>query len=148
MKDITKALDQLEALLTEYLVKKMPALPDGIKEFIVKFSPYFTILMLVIAVPALLAILGFGSFLLPFAALGGALSVWSIISLVITILLIGLEIMALPGLFKRKMSAWKLIYYADLVALVQGLFSGNPVGAIIGSLIGLYVLFQVKSYYK
>jgi hypothetical protein len=38
-------IDQLEAMLDEYMVKKAPfALPPELKEFIVKVSPYLIII--------------------------------------------------------------------------------------------------------
>ena len=38
-KDYKSYLCDLEKLADEYLVKKAPALPDGVKEAIVKFGP-------------------------------------------------------------------------------------------------------------
>jgi hypothetical protein len=54
---------------------------------------------------------------------------------------------ALPGLFKRKMSAWRLIFYSQLVGIVFQLMMGSILGAIIGGLIGLYILFQIRPLY-
>ena len=41
-------------------------LPDGIREFLVKFGPWITLVVLIISIPAMLAALGFGTILSPF----------------------------------------------------------------------------------
>ena len=60
---------------------------------------------------------------------------------------------ALPGLFARKMSGWKLLFYSVIINLVYGLvnsltYFGSILGTLISVLISLYILFQVKSLYK
>jgi len=62
--------------------------------------------------------------------------------------MIVLELIALPGLFKRKESAWRLMFYSTLLSLVQQLFRFDIVGLAIGGAIGFYILFQVKSKYS
>ena len=45
-------MDTLIATLDEYLVKKAPfALPDGVKEFIVRFGPWISLVLLVLSLP-------------------------------------------------------------------------------------------------
>ena len=55
---------------------------------------------------------------------------------------------ALPGLFKRQLSAWKLMFYAVLVTAVYDLVTFSLGGLIIGTGISLYILYQIKSFYK
>ena len=147
--DLKTLYTQFESLLEEYLGKKAPALPTSAKEAIVKYSPYITLLVLLFALPAILAALGLSALFTPFAYMGGlrygmSFSITTIILLVSLVL----EGMAIPGLFARKASAWKLVYYATLVNGLYSLFSFNLGGFIIGTGIGLYVLIQIKSYYK
>lgn len=148
-KDWKEYLKDFENLLDEYLGKKAPSLPENIKEIIVKFSPYLTLIVIVMMAPILLAALGLGAAFMPFSYLGGLrMGFGYTFSLIWTVLALILEVIALPGLFKRAKSAWYLVYYASLVSLVQGVFSGNLVGSLVGTLISMYVLFQIKSYYK
>jgi hypothetical protein len=56
--------------------------------------------------------------------------------------------MAIPGLFARKATGWRFMYWAQLVGVVSNLASLNIMGAIIGAIIGFYFLFQIKSHYK
>ena len=58
-----------------------------------------------------------------------------------------LEIMALPGLFKQQRKSWNLLYYSVLASALYNLLSLNLFGLIIGTLISLYILFQIKKSY-
>lgn len=156
-KDIKGLLDQFAAFLNEYMVKKAPfALPTGAKEFIVKVAPYLVIISAVLCIPIILAAIGLSAFLTPFAMMGGygymyghgwGLSV--IISLAVAIISLILEVIAVPGLFKRTKKAWRLVFYASIVSLVGGILSmSGIIGAIIGAIIGWYILFQVRELYK
>lgn len=133
-------------LLDEYLVKKAPfQIPDGGKEFIVKFGPWITLVMLVLLLPLLLAALGLGAIVAPFAGVRYATG-FGLVA-ILTCVQVGLLGMSLPGLFARKMSGWMLLFYSELVSFVSSVLSGSIVGGIIGTLIGLYILFQVRSKY-
>jgi len=59
-----------------------------------------------------------------------------------------LEIVALPGLFKRTKNSWELMFYASLIMVLSYIFALNIGSLIIGGAISFYVLFQIKSYYK
>jgi len=151
--DTKAALNQLEIILDEYLGKKAPAMPENIKETLVSFAPYLAIIGIVISLPAIFAILGIGAMMGPFSAFLGASYMMSygvtyyigIVGLIISAIL---EALAIQGLFKRSMGAWRLMYYASLVTFVASVLQGNLSSAIIGGLIGLYILFQVKGMYK
>ena len=155
--DVTGVLSQLEGILDEYLVNKAPfALPPEVKEFIVKVSPYLVIVFAVMALPLILAALGLTAILSPFAMLGGygygygfSWGFVAIIGLASSVITVILEVIAVPGLFKRTKGAWRLLFYASIVSLIgtilslSGIFSG-----IIGAIIGWYILFQVKELYQ
>lgn len=148
-KDYKEYLADLDKLLEEYLLKKAPALPEGAKEAIVKFAPWITLFMMVLAAPVLLAALGLGTFLTPFAFMGGFNAGFGYMAgLLFTVVIIVLELIALPGLFKREMRSWRLMYYVTLLNAVHYAISFNIGNLIIGTLISMYILFQVRSYYK
>ena len=129
-----------------YLVKKAPfQLPKEVKEFLVKFGPWIALVWLVLSLPALLVMLGIGTAFMPFG--GAVYSVgFTFVSVVLLAQLVLLGL-ALPGLFKRKMSAWRLMFYSQLIGIVSSLLMGSIFGAIIGGLIGLYILFQIRPLY-
>jgi hypothetical protein len=148
--DLKGVLAQLESKLEYYLVTKAPfALPDNIKEFIVKYGPWIMVVLLVMAIPGILFILGIGAVLTPFAALAAPqASVQMMVGGVVSIASLILEAASIPGLLKRKMSGWRLAYYSSLVGSVYSLITFNVFGLLIGSLISFYILFQVKSKYS
>lgn len=146
----TKAtLSNLEETLNEYFVKKAPfQLPAGVKEFIVAFGPWIMLVLLVLSLPVLLAAIGLGAFLAPFAVLGGANAAAFTVGTVFSLVGLVLQAMALPGLFKRKKSGWNLLFYSSLVSVAGALVALNLVGAVLNAVIGWYFIFQVRSMYK
>ncbi len=145
-------LAQLETTLDEYFGKKAPALPQNIKEILVKVAPYLVIIGLIFTIPAILILFGLGSVATVLAPVGGAQSVATVPTMWVGILLlipvVILEAMAVPGLFSRKATAWRYVFWAQLISIISNLVQFNIVGGIIGALIGFYILFQVKSFYK
>jgi hypothetical protein len=136
----------LIGFLDFYLVKKAPfQIPPGGREWIVKFGPWITVVLLVLTLPALLFLLGLGTMLMPFGGVGYATG-FSYVAIFV-IAEVGLMIAALPGLFARKMSGWRLMFYEQLVGFVGSLLSGAIISALVGALIGLYILFQVRTLY-
>jgi len=139
----------LVGFLDYWLVKKAPfQIPENAKEWIVKFGPWIDLVLLVLFLPALLAIIGFASFITPVAALSGATyGVWYWAGLIVLITQLALQVAALPGLFARKMSGWTLLFYSQIVSLVYSVVSGNILGALVSALIGFYFLFQIRTKY-
>jgi len=151
-KSLKENLGQIETTLEDYLVKKAPALPTNIKEIIVKIAPYLAIVGVVISLPAVLALLGLTGLVAVFSPLGGAAGVSSgfgyTLSTIILIAVIVLEALSIPGLMGRKKTGWDYSFYSVMVSAVSSVFSGAIVSAVFGLLVGLYLLFQVKEYYK
>lgn len=153
--DLKGSFNKIEVLCDEYLVKKAPfTLPANVKEIIVKLAPYFAIVAVVLGIPAVLVFFGLGTFIVPMGIVGGLasgrpfLGFGYILATIILAINIIIEAMAIPGLFSRSKSAWRLIYYASLINIVHGLITFNLGGMIVGGLISLYFIFQVKEYYK
>ncbi|MEK7070618.1 MAG: chromate transporter [Patescibacteria group bacterium] len=149
-KDLTNSLSKLEDTLNEYFVKKAPfQLPDGVKDFIVSFGPWITLIVLITTLPIILVALGLSAVLTPFALLAGPSTAagWGLGTILILAVIV-LEAFALPGLFKRKKSGWNLIFYASLVSVISSVVSLNLLGAVINAVIGWYFLFQIRSHYK
>lgn len=151
-KDVLGFVGKVEAWLDEYMVTKAPfQIPMGGKEVLVKIAPYLIIVFSILALPAILALFGITAALAPMAMVAGGGMGWGffgIVSVITSVIALVLEVMAIPGLFKRTHASWRLLFYATLVSFVGGVLSMNPVGAIIGAIIGWYILFQVKELYK
>lgn len=148
----TNFFSQLEETLDEYFGKKAPALPKEAKELLIKVAPYLAILSAILMLPSLLLLLGLGGLTTMFAPFGGVRAVSMVPTMWVGILLLipsaVLNIMAIPGLFSRAKIAWTYMYWAQLISLVSSLVQLNIVGAVVGALVGFYILFQVKSFYK
>lgn len=144
-------MDGLVKTFDLYLVKKAPALPKNIKEVIVALAPWLEIIGVVLTIPALFAVLGFNAMMYgtPYGGYVAAKTGYNF-SLATIFLLAGMVLMllAIPGLFKRSKSGWNYVFYSVLVNAVYSLISMQLFGLIVGSLISLYLLFQVRSYYK
>lgn len=144
-------INQLEAWLDDVMVKKAPfQIPMGGKEFLVTIAPYLIIISAVffaLSLPALLGLSMFGGAMGMMAGYSG----WGytlLVSTVSGVISMVLELMALSGLFKRAARSWRLMYYASLVSVAGSVLSLNLIGAVIGAVIGWYILFQMKELYK
>jgi hypothetical protein len=136
----------LVGFLDYYLVQKAPfQLPDAAKEAIVRYGPWIAIVLLLLSLPLILVAFGLGAALLPFAAY--SYTGFGLTAIVVLIELV-LDIAALPGLFARKMSGWRLILYARLLAIAHSLLIGAVISAILGGIISLYILFQIRPLYR
>lgn len=146
---ITDSLKTLESEIEKVVLgKSIPALPDNVKEIIVKLSPWFALISMIILLPVILAALGISAIALPFSYLGGLnMGFGYTIGLIFSFGMIALELMAIPGLFKRELRAWRLIFYSTLLSLLQQLLRFDVLGLVIGAVISFYFLFQVKSKY-
>jgi hypothetical protein len=145
---VTDLLKNGEVELDKIFVGKLPALPDNVKELIVKLSPWFALISMILMLPLILAVFGLGALVMPFSYLGGMHAGFGYtFSLIFTLGMIILELMAIPGLFKRQMKAWRLMYYSIILSLVQQLLRFDLFGLVIGGAISFYFLFQVRSKY-
>ncbi|MFA6184589.1 MAG: hypothetical protein WCT51_01605 [Candidatus Shapirobacteria bacterium] len=141
-------ITKLEKGLDKIFVKKLPELPKKIKEIIVKYGPYLAVILLVLSVPVILAFMGLMITTTSLILLGGTRGCFYIISVLLGIVMIILQIMAIPGLFKRKIKSWRLLFYISLISALLSLLKFDLGGLIIGAGISWYILFQIKSYYK
>ncbi len=152
--DFKSLFGQLESNLDLYLGQKAPQIPKEWKEFLVKVAPYLAIIGVVIGIPAVLALFGISAFVVPIGTFGGMMSgqpflgVGYIISVIFLAGVIILEALSISPLFKRNKTGWNYMYYATLLGAIQNLISFNIGGLIIGTLLSLYILFQVRELYK
>ena len=163
-------LQSLENKLVPAFTKNAPVqLPENVKKFVVKYLP---IVNLVLGILSLLATLSLWSWANTTtriidnvntisAIYGGkevvpnrlSLLVW--LSLIVLAVEAVLYIAAYPGTKAKKKSGWNLLFYAALLNLAYGIVNAftdygtvmSLVGTLIGTVIGLFFLFQIRSYY-
>lgn len=145
-----EAPKDLIGFLDFYFVKKAPfQLPDGVKEFLVKYGPWIMVVVLVLSLPLLLLALGLSAVALPMAASTGQIGFGlGFLTLPLLLVTLALDVAALPGLFGRRMMGWKLIFYSRLITIAWDVLLLNLIGAIIGGAIGLYFLMQIRPLYN
>lgn len=128
---------------------KLPPLPKNVNEVIVKITPWIAIIFGVLGILSSIALFGVTTISAPFLAMGGQTSavggvmITAILALISSVLMVA----AFPGLNKRQMKGWTLLFYAEVVSVVSSVVMLS-VGGLVGNLIGFYLLFQIKSFYK
>lgn len=146
--DFIYYMGELEKNFQLYLVDKAPALPTNIKEVLVKIAPWIAIIGVVFAIPAILALFGLSALLLPFGMMGRGFGLNHMIAVLLLAVAVVFEALSISGLMNRKAQGWRYAYYAVLVNALSNIVDFDIVGAVIGLLISMYLLFQVRSYYK
>jgi uncharacterized membrane protein HdeD (DUF308 family) len=160
-----RALQSLENNLNDTFAKKAPPLPPSSKKALVQYLPWINLLLGLLALYTVYALwhwahLNAGLLSVPAAASGLPAAsnnldfgIWlGLATLTIEALL---YIAAFPGTRDRKKAGWNLMFYALLVNIVYGfimLFTSyggfaTLLSTLIGSGVGLYLLFQIRSSY-
>lgn len=161
---------QLESVLEDVFVKKAPKLPEGGKKWLVKYLPWLTLLGGVFSLWSAYvlwhwahAVNGLADFANQLCtAYGGTtcgttsrFSFWVWTAIAVLAVEGVLYLLAYPGLKAQAKSGWNYIFYGALVNVVYAVVSlftsynsfGNFIGALIGSAIGFWLLFQIRSAY-
>ncbi len=154
------ALQSLETKLNEMLVTNAPVqLPENARKWIATYAWIFALLGAVFgafAILVLLPALGFASVVGAAVGVGGyVLMAWLAL-----LFLVGntvLWAMATPKLKAMQKSGWNLVFYGSLLSLAYDVFNNfrvfsagsvfSLIWSLLLSLVGLYFLFQVRSYF-
>jgi hypothetical protein len=87
-------------------------------------------------------------------AAGALIIITGIVNMAVLVVSVALEAMAITPLRTKHKRGWELLFLVSLVtftgAVLNALITGNIghiLGLIIGTLIGLYVLFEVRMYF-
>jgi hypothetical protein len=142
----THAADELEKVLDVHLIHRAPyRLPHEAQMAVAKFLPYGLILVLVIQLPIILSLLGFGAFFTLIYPLKGLFFVARFLAMLIAF---RCHRLAVKPLFVLSHKGRKYVYYGTVAAFVAMVLRGNIVMALVGGLIGWYLIFQVKHLYE
>ncbi len=150
--------NQAELFFDDLFLKKLPPLPEQIRDLLVKLAPFWAILLIVFAVIQIL----FGSLSVLLSLLGAVLSTatlsgTSVISSVLGIVqaVIGLALGAviliylaksLKGLFDHKNVGWQALFRAEMIWVAYAVNS-SVMGALISvmSLSGMGAIMGIGS---
>lgn len=144
-------MKDVENFFDTYLHKKAPFhIPPNGREAIVKIGPWIALVLMILALPVILFALGLSAVFAPAAMMYGGYHTGAgyMLQGLLSLAALVMQAIALPGLFKRALKSWYLLYYAALVSAVAQLLGGQIIGMLIGLIISLYILFEIKDYYK
>ncbi len=146
-KDAMEFIAKVEALF-----KDLPHLPKGIPAFLVKIAPWVALLEIILSLIAgpVIALVS----VLSLITLNPLLVISTVVMAIITLVNAVLLLKAFGPLQKQEMVGWIYLFWVNMLSIVSGvlsLFGGNPTsifGMVLGAVIGLYVLFEMKPLYK
>lgn len=139
--------NQAELFFDDLFLKKLPPLPEQVRDLLVKLAPFWAILLIVFAViqivfgslSVLLSLLGT---VLSIATLSGSSVISSVLGIVQAVVGIALGAViliylskSLKGLFDPKNAGWQALFRAEMVWLAYAVFSG-----VLGALIAVMSL--------
>jgi hypothetical protein len=146
-------MEKLETSFEDIFLKNAPyQLPKGAKEWLVKWAPLLVVVSVILSAFSILSSINAGSY---YARLGVYIGAGFGLRYYLGIAVFALQVVimaaAYPGLKSHHKSGWKMLFYSGLVSLAYAVVSSfNIAGlfwSLIGSAIGFYILFQIKSYY-
>ncbi|MCE6991537.1 hypothetical protein [Dyadobacter sp. CY323] len=137
----------LEKELEPIFLEKFPPFSDSVKEFLVQYGPYFILILSVFGLFGLLTAFGIGGAAMGMGAVSIGMGFNFYVGVVLIVITLIMYLMAFTPLRARKRSGWNLLYYASLINVVTQLIQLNIIGALIGALIGFWVLFQIRGKY-
>lgn len=133
----------------EDVYAKAPPLPKGARDFLYSVTPWISLIFGILTVLGSLSAFGLSAVFSPFASMGGGagfaagLMIASALGIIQGVLMVA----AFPGLRKGALKGWTLLFWAEVLGIVASAVLISVTGAV-GGLIVLYLLFQIKSYYK
>lgn len=128
---------------------KLPALPKEARDVIAKITPWIALIFGILGVLGSIAALGIVTVFSPLAMVGGGVAAagTGIIAALLGLVSSALLLAAFPGTRKFKLSGWNFLFYSEAVSLLSAVL-GISIPGIVFSLIGFYLIFQIKSHYK
>jgi hypothetical protein len=147
-KKLTEMVNELEMKLDKFFNEKVWQMPKKAREIIVKVLPYLAVLSLLAIIPMILSLLGL-TMLTPFVYMKGMrVGLSYSVSILFTLVCGILAVVIIPGLFKKQMKVWKIMFWMSLINAVGAILKMDLGSLIIGTGLSWYVLFQIKEYYK
>lgn len=138
----------------------LPRPPKFFVNFIVMIIPWLAgiigVLSLLSTLALLPALFGLNNYITQFSG-EAAVSGWNFVNLVpsfiFTVLVGILYVLGFNPLRKRQLNGWMYLFWGNVIGVVSTLWFAVAdmkieVAAIVGMLVGLYVMFQIKREYK
>jgi hypothetical protein len=143
MENIQSAIDakgegifkQAEVIFDDLFLKKLPPLPDNIRDILVKLAPFWAILLIVLtalgivfgSLSILLSLVGTILSIATLSASGVISSVLSIVQAVVNLAFGAIILLflakSLKGLFDQKAVGWQYLFRAEVVCVAYAVFA-------------------------
>lgn len=131
----------------ESFYSKLPSLPKNIKSFLVQILPIAVVVIGGVGLLSSLKSLGQYTIYKPYIDLDQQTLTIGIIHAVLGVVSSVLFLYAFLSITKHRKSTWGILFFALLIAFAANLFNSDILGLIL-PFVGLYLLFQLKSYFK
>jgi hypothetical protein len=162
-------MQKLENTLNNIFVTKAPKLPEEGKKALVRYLPWINLVLGLLTVWSAWTLWHWAhvadKLLGSINALNNlygtpvvttnrlSFGIW--LGIIVLVIEAVLYLLAFPATRERKKSGWNLLFYAVLVNIVYAILVfftsyggfGSLLGGLVGSAIGLYFLFQIRSAY-
>jgi len=161
-----KSMEALKSLEDQLVTvfKDLPELPKGIKDALVQWWPYIALALGILQLLAAIALFGLvtaASVVITYAGAvtGTAYSGLSLIAAYAGIALLVVDavifFMAFSPLTKKLKRGWDLLFLSTIINVVYGISQvfigyrgvGSLLGSLVGTAVGLYLLFQIRDRY-
>ncbi len=131
---------------------QLPELPTNIKDVLVKITPILALIFGILGILGSISAFGALTAFSPFMMMGRVNSMgyfgYNYISLILWLVAAVMLVSAYSGTNKRKLSGWNRLFWSEIISFIGSLFAYEIFSGLIGCVIALYLLFQIKSYYK
>ena len=142
-------MKDLEKTLQTYFLDKAPKMPADIQKLFVNYGPYLVLIGTVLSALGLISAFGIFSWSNPWSMMPGAYGGSRYqLALAYGVASTVLNALALSGLFKKQMIGWRYLYYNVLLGAIYNAVTFNFIGLVIGTGLGLYIMFQIRNHYK
>lgn len=126
---------------------KLPNLPKNIRDLLVTITPWIALIFGGLGVVfGILALVG-TSAASPFLAASGMSVGSGIVASVLLLASSALLLAAFPGTKNKRAKGWEFLFWSEVVALVSSVLVLS-LGGLVVNLIGFYLIFQIRSYFK
>ncbi len=120
--------------------KNLPQVSKDVRDFISRVLPWYALLF------GILSVINALSYLIKF---GGQMTIVTVMVFALTLLSGVLLLVAFSRLQNYQYAGWRFVYFSVILSIVKDIITTPiPVLEIILGFVGIYLLYQVRLYYK
>lgn len=147
-----ETMGQLEGWLAP-IFAKFPHLPESARKTLAKVAPWLALIFGILGLLALFTVGALGIVLSPLILLAGGLSgIVMFVSIILGFASAILDILAFKPLQDGKKKGWNYLFYGSVIGAVSTalniLFSGGNVMSVLFTVIGFWLLFEIRGLFR